>query len=130
MEAAEAAVENAKLNLDYCYIRSPIDGRAGARLVDVGNVVQANTTALLSIQRLDPIYANFTVTERDLPAVQQQMARGTLKTCGSPALGSGKRSPQRALRISRQHGAERHRHGESAGHHCATPIIIFGRDNL
>src|SRR5437868_3939153 len=44
VQAAEAAVENAKLNLDYCYVRSPIDGRAGARLVDVGNVVQANTT--------------------------------------------------------------------------------------
>ncbi len=77
--AAEAAVETAKLNLEYCYIHSPIDGRAGARLVDVGNVVQANTTALLSVQRLDPIYATFTITERDLPAVQKQMGRGELK---------------------------------------------------
>jgi multidrug efflux system membrane fusion protein len=80
VQAAEAAVENAKLNLDYCTIRSPIDGRAGARLVDVGNVVQANTTGLLLIQHLDPIYADFTITERDLPQVQQEMARGSLKT--------------------------------------------------
>jgi multidrug efflux system membrane fusion protein len=80
VQAAEAAVENAKLNLDYCYIRSPIDGRAGARLVDVGNVVQANSTALLSIQHLDPIYADFTITERDLPQVRQEMAQGTMKT--------------------------------------------------
>ena len=80
VQSAEAAVETAKLNLDYCYIRSPIDGRAGARLVDVGNVVQANTTALLSVQHLDPIYADFTITERDLPQVRQEMARGTLKT--------------------------------------------------
>jgi len=79
VEAAEAALETAKLNLEYCYIRSPIDGRAGARLVDVGNVVQANTTSLLSIQRLDPIYAIFTVTEGDLPAVQRQMSSGTLR---------------------------------------------------
>ena len=79
VQAAEAAVENAKLNLDYCSIRSPIDGRAGARLVDAGNVVQANTTAMLSIQQLDPIYADFTVTERDLPEVQQEMAHGTLR---------------------------------------------------
>ena len=79
VEAAEAALETAKLNLEYCYIHSPIDGRAGARLVDVGNVVQANTTSLLSIQRLDPIYANFTITEGDLPAVQRQMSSGTLK---------------------------------------------------
>jgi membrane fusion protein, multidrug efflux system len=80
VEAAEAAVENAKLNLEYCYIHSPIDGRAGARLVDVGNVVQTNTTALLLIQRLDPIYADFTITEGDLPEVQLEMTRGTLQT--------------------------------------------------
>ena len=76
--AAEAALETAKLNLDYCFIHSPIDGRAGARLVDIGNVVQANTTSLLSIQHLDPIYATFTVAETDLPDVQKQMSRGTL----------------------------------------------------
>jgi len=79
VDAAAAALETAKLNLEYCYIHSPIDGRAGARLVDVGNVVTANTTSLLSIQRLDPIYAIFTVTEGDLPAVQRQMSSGLLK---------------------------------------------------
>jgi membrane fusion protein, multidrug efflux system len=80
VESAEAALETAQLNLEYCYIHTPIPGRAGARLVDVGNVVQANTTALLLIQRLDPIYADFTITERDLPNVQKEMTRGTLKT--------------------------------------------------
>jgi multidrug efflux system membrane fusion protein len=79
VEAAKATLETAQLNLDYCYIHSPIGGRAGARMVDVGNVVQANATSLLLIQRLDPIYANFTVTERDLPEVQKQMARGALR---------------------------------------------------
>ena len=79
VEAAEAAVETAKLNLEYCFIRSPIEGRAGARLVDVGNVVQPNTTSLLLIQRLDPIYADFTITERDLPEVQAEMNQGTLR---------------------------------------------------
>lgn len=78
-DAAEASLTTAKLNLEYCYIHSPIEGRAGARLVDVGNVVQANSTPLLSIQRIDPIYANFTVTERDLPQVQKGMSNGTLK---------------------------------------------------
>ena len=76
VQAAQAAVENAQLNLEYCYIHSPINGRAGARLVDVGNVVQANITALLSIQHIDPIYANFTITERDLPEVQKKMSHG------------------------------------------------------
>jgi multidrug efflux system membrane fusion protein len=79
VESAQASLETAKLNLEYCYIHSPINGRAGARLVDVGNVVQANSTSLLSIQRLDPIYANFTVTESDLPEVQKQMSSGLLK---------------------------------------------------
>jgi len=65
--------------LDYCYIHSPIDGRAGARLVDAGNIVQANTSSLLSIQRMDPIYALFTITESDLPQAQKQLTRGTLK---------------------------------------------------
>jgi len=48
-------------------------------LVDVGNVVQSSRTSLFLIQHLDPIYANFTMTERDLPEVQKEMARGTLK---------------------------------------------------
>jgi multidrug efflux system membrane fusion protein len=75
----EAAVETARLNLDYCTIRSPINGRAGQRLVDLGNVVNANNSTLLVIQRMDPIYADFTITEKDLTAVQQNMARGTLR---------------------------------------------------
>ena len=75
----EAAVASARLNLDYCTIRSPINGRTGQRLVDLGNVVTANSGSLLVIQRLDPIYADFTITEKDLTAVQRNMTRGTLK---------------------------------------------------
>jgi len=76
----EAAIESAKLQLSYCYIRSPIDGRTGQRLVDTGNVVNpGNSTPLLVIQRLDPIYADFTISQNDLSAVQRQMARGTLR---------------------------------------------------
>jgi multidrug efflux system membrane fusion protein len=75
----EAAVETAKLNLEYTSIRSPIDGRAGHRLVDLGNVVTANTTTLLTIERMDPIYADFTVTENDLPEVQRNAANRTLQ---------------------------------------------------
>jgi multidrug efflux system membrane fusion protein len=75
----EAAVESARLNLEYTSIRSPIDGRAGHRLVDVGNVVTANSSSLLSIERLDPIYADFTVTENDFSAVQRHTTKGTLR---------------------------------------------------
>ena len=86
VEAAEAqlklnraGVEKARLNLEYCTIRSPINGRAGQRNVDAGNVVSANNGSLLVIQRLDPIYADFTVTENELSAVQRSMSNRPLK---------------------------------------------------
>jgi multidrug efflux system membrane fusion protein len=75
----EAAVESARLNLEYTTIVSPIDGRAGHRLVDNGNVVTANTTTLLTIERMDPIYADFTVTETDFPEVQRNEAKHSLR---------------------------------------------------
>jgi multidrug efflux system membrane fusion protein len=75
----QAAVETARLNLEYCTLKSPIEGRTGRRLVDVGNIVKENDARLLMIERLDPIYADFTVTERDLGAVQAGLARGPLR---------------------------------------------------
>src|SRR5262249_52609633 len=64
-------------------IRSPIMGRAGHRLLDIGNVVNANggnsSTPLLMIERLDPIYADFTVTENDLSTVQENGHHATLR---------------------------------------------------
>ena len=78
VEASEAAVETAKLNLAYCSIRSPIEGRTGTRLVDVGNVVNANSTQLVVIERLDPIYVDFTISETDLSRVQQALKSRTL----------------------------------------------------
>jgi multidrug efflux system membrane fusion protein len=80
VEADQAAIESAKLNVEYCTITSPVDGRAGMRLVDPGNVVKINETPMLVIQRIDPIYADFTVTETELLKVRQEMARGELKT--------------------------------------------------
>jgi multidrug efflux system membrane fusion protein len=75
----EAALESARLNLEYTSIRSPIDGRAGHRLIDNGNVVTANLTTLLNIERMDPIYADFTVTENDFSEVQRNEAKHTLR---------------------------------------------------
>lgn len=82
VDAAQAKVDTAKLNLEYCTIESPIDGRAGERLVDPGNVVQGGSmqggTQLLVVQTLDPIYADFTVTENEFGTVRKFMADGRL----------------------------------------------------
>jgi membrane fusion protein, multidrug efflux system len=85
--AAEAAVETAELNLEYTQIRSPIDGRAGARLVDPGNVVKADDAPLQMVRRLDPIYAEFTITENDLGTVRKFMAARGLEWGASPERG-------------------------------------------
>jgi membrane fusion protein, multidrug efflux system len=79
VQSDQAAVEATQINLDYCDIKSPVDGRASDRKVDIGNVVTANTTPLLLIQRQDPIYANFIIPENALPQVRKYIADGTLK---------------------------------------------------
>ena len=79
VKVAEAEVAMARLDVGYCTIRSPIDGRAGNRLVDAGNLVSANDGRLVMIARLDPIYVDFTVNENDVATVQRNMARGALK---------------------------------------------------
>lgn len=71
VEWAVAALEQAKLDLEHTRIVSPVSGRAGARMIDAGNVVKANEQPLVTIQRLDPIYAEFTVTENDLGTVRK-----------------------------------------------------------
>jgi multidrug efflux system membrane fusion protein len=79
---SQAAAEAAQVNLDYCYIKSPINGRAGLRLVDVGNIVSGNTgsgAVLLTIQGLDPIYTDFTVAETDLALVRKYLGGPNLK---------------------------------------------------
>ena len=75
-----AAVAAAQVNLDHCYIKSPIDGRAGLRNVDVGNVVgPGGNTPLLTIMGMDPIYTDFTIAEPDLPLVRRYLDNPNLK---------------------------------------------------
>ena len=77
----QAAVDAAQVNLDYCEIRSPINGRIGLRQVDVGNTVTAgsNGAVLVTIDNLDPIYTDFTVAEPDIPLVRRYLANPNLK---------------------------------------------------
>jgi RND family efflux transporter MFP subunit len=63
---AESAVRRAELDLSYTEIRAPISGHIGRHLVDVGNLIQAETTQLAIIQSIDPIYAYFDLSELDL----------------------------------------------------------------
>ncbi len=77
IKADQAAVENLRVQLSYTVIRSPIDGRAGALLLDRGNMVKANdTTAMVVINQLKPIDVAFAVPERMLPAIRGDMAKG------------------------------------------------------
>jgi multidrug efflux system membrane fusion protein len=77
----QAAVDAAQVNLDYCSIRSPLDGRAGLRQVDVGNTVTAgsNGAVLVQIDNLDPIYTDFTIAEPDVPLVRRYFGGPNLK---------------------------------------------------
>ncbi|MBV9009174.1 MAG: efflux RND transporter periplasmic adaptor subunit [Verrucomicrobia bacterium] len=89
---ADAAVAAAQFNFDNCIIRSPIDGRAGIRTVDVGNLVSPSSPALVTLQRLDPIYTDFTIAEPDIPLVRQHLNGPPLTVLTAP--GDGKVPPR------------------------------------
>ena len=78
-QKSQAATEAAQVNLDWCYIKSPINGRVGLRNVDVGNLVGPSTPPLVSILGLDPIYTDFTVSENDLPLVRKYLGGPNIK---------------------------------------------------
>jgi multidrug efflux system membrane fusion protein len=72
--ADKAAVENARVQLSYCFIRSPIDGRTGNLFVKEGNVVKANDTSLVSINQVAPINVTFSVPEQHLAGIRKYLA--------------------------------------------------------
>jgi multidrug efflux system membrane fusion protein len=72
--ADKAAIETAQLQLDWCSIQSPIDGRIGLRLVDPGNIITANTTNLVIINQFQPIAVYFTLPENELPQVLHKLS--------------------------------------------------------
>jgi multidrug efflux system membrane fusion protein len=76
---SEAAAEAAQVNFDYCFIKSPINGRVGLRNVDVGNLVGPASPSLVTIQGLDPIYTDFTVAETDLAFVRKYLGGPNVK---------------------------------------------------
>jgi len=80
IRADQAAIDSAKTTLDYATIRSPIDGRAGIRLVDVGNILHpSDANGIVVITQLKPIYITFTLPQQALPAVQKAQSRGAAR---------------------------------------------------
>ncbi len=79
VDADKANVENSRLLLSYCTIKSPINGRAGAVLVNAGNVVKANDVALTMINQIVPIYVTFAVPEQNLSDIKKYAALRELK---------------------------------------------------
>ncbi|MGA8753459.1 efflux RND transporter periplasmic adaptor subunit [Candidatus Deferrimicrobium sp.] len=91
VQADAAAVENARVQLAYCSIRSPIDGRTGSLLVQRGNVVKANDATLVTINQVVPIRVSFSIPEQYLADIRKYKAAGTLKVEASPQ--DGKAGP-------------------------------------
>jgi multidrug efflux system membrane fusion protein len=74
----QATIEKARIDLDYCTIRSPMEGRTGSLLVHPGNIVKSNDTVLLVINQISPVYVSFSVPEQHLGAIRRHIASGRL----------------------------------------------------
>ncbi|MFB3924386.1 MAG: efflux RND transporter periplasmic adaptor subunit [Terriglobia bacterium] len=83
VRADKAAIEKARIDLDYCTIRSPIDGRTGSLLVHPGNIVKENDTVLVVINQVTPIYVSFAVPEQQLAEIRRRMGSGSLAITAS-----------------------------------------------
>jgi len=78
-KASQAALENARLNLEYCTILSPLDGYVGKVLLQAGNMVRANdVNPLVVINQVRPIYVNFAIPEQNLPEVRKYQGQSPL----------------------------------------------------
>lgn len=85
VRADQAAVQSAQLQLDYCKIYAPIDGRTGALQVYPGNLVKQNDVpVLIVINQITPIYVDFAVPEQYLTVVDKFMAQGKLEVEATP----------------------------------------------
>ena len=74
-----AAIKNAKIQLGYCSIRSPISGRTGTIALQPGNLVKANDLPIVTVNQLTPIYVTFSLPEKRLAEIKRAMAAGQLK---------------------------------------------------
>jgi multidrug efflux system membrane fusion protein len=98
VEADRAAVENAKVQLQYATIAAPLSGRTGALMVHEGNLVRANDTIpLVVINQVTPVYVSFAIPQSQLPELKRYMAQGSLRVQAAPPNETG---PQASGRIT------------------------------
>ena len=79
VNADQSLVENARVQLGYCFIHSPISGRTGNLYIKGGNVVKANDVALVTINQIVPINVSFSVPEQHLAEIRKYQEAGTLR---------------------------------------------------
>jgi multidrug efflux system membrane fusion protein len=79
----EGTLADAKVNLDYCYIRAPFSGRVGKKLVDKGNLIANDGATLVTLNQIQPIYVDFSLPEKELTRILKRQHLGELvvKVC-------------------------------------------------
>ncbi len=90
VDADKAAVQNARLQVNYCTVHSPITGRTGKILVHAGNVVKENETDVVQIHQVDPIYVRFAVPEEHLSNINRYQASKKLQVDATGKSGGDK----------------------------------------
>jgi membrane fusion protein, multidrug efflux system len=89
VNADKAVVENARLQLKYCFIYSPINGRTGNLIANQGNLIKANADdAMVIINQIQPIYVSFSISEQHLLEIKKYMSGGQLKVEASMTKGT------------------------------------------
>jgi multidrug efflux system membrane fusion protein len=79
LAADRAAIKNARIQLGYCSIRSPVSGRTGSVALQTGNLVKANDLPIVTVNQISPIYVTFSLPEKRLAEIKKGMAAGQLK---------------------------------------------------
>ena len=135
-----AALERAKLDLDFTRVTAPLSGRLSRRMVDPGNLVKADETPLTSIVSLDPMYVYFDIDERTLLKIRRLIADHKIKSRQEAEvpvlvgpLGRGGLPPSGDDQLQRQQGRLRHRDAPGPGDHqqpqalgCSRPASSSG----
>ena len=90
VNADEAAIKTAELNLEYCTINSPLDGRTGTVMVKPGNLVKVADVPIVVINQVNPIYVNFTVPQQYWPDIKEDVDRRVLRVAATIPQDSGR----------------------------------------